>query len=80
MRAVAGVFVTCARLSAFLHHHSVRLDLVVSLFTSLFSTSRSKIVSQDGWWRLEYEEVMAPAPAEESGAGLARGEESGTFF
>ena len=36
----------------------------------------TKEIYQDGWWRLEYEEVMAPAPVEESGAGLAGGEES----
>lgn len=32
--------------------------------------------SQDGWRRLEYEEILAPAPPEESGAGLAGRKES----
>jgi hypothetical protein len=27
-------------------------------------------VFQNGWWRLKHEEVLAPAPAEESGAGV----------
>ena len=33
-------------------------------------------VLQNGWRRLEHEEVLAPAPVEESGAGMDRGEES----
>lgn len=37
------------------------------------------IVIQNGWRRLEHEKVLAPAPAEESGAGLARGKESGKY-
>lgn len=32
--------------------------------------------SQDGWRRLEYEEILAPAPPEESGAGLVGRKES----
>ena len=32
--------------------------------------------SQDGWRRLEYEEILAPAPPEEPGAGLVGGKES----
>ena len=31
----------------------------------------SLVTSQDGWWRLEHEEVVASAPDEESGAGVA---------
>jgi hypothetical protein len=57
--------------SAFVSSPTTRwLLLKTKVFTS------TKVLYQDGWWRFEYEEVVAPAPAEESGAGLAGGEES----
>jgi len=52
------------------------LKLLSSTYSVLITSAR---IIQDGWRRLEYEKVLAPAPAEESGAGLARREESCTF-
>jgi len=49
------------------------------LSSTRFVPITSVRIVQDGWWRLEYEKVLAPAPVEESGAGLARREESCTF-
>ena len=41
------------------------------LYKQLICNSRNH-----GWWRFEYEKVLAPSPTEESGEGVARGEES----
>ena len=78
MRTLPGRFFPCLRLSTF------PLRLIISTRSSSFSQSYlpyrvQGIISQDGWWRLEHEEVLAPAPAQEPGAGVARGEESGTY-
>ena len=46
------------------HHHNTRI-FIIPIESN-----------QDGWRRLEYEEILASAPVEEPGAGLVGREES----
>jgi hypothetical protein len=59
---------------------STSITLAVLVFDvypkSTLEISRIEIERQDGRRRLEHEKVVASAPVEESGAGVARGEES----
>lgn len=45
-------------------------------FTTIFYKQLICNSRNHGWWRFEYEKVLAPSPTEESGEGVARGEES----
>jgi len=43
-------------------------QLIISYISSLIFTPTKYY--KNGWWRLEHEEVLAPTPAEESGAWI----------
>ena len=51
----------------------------VSSFANHFLSLLISTIFQDGWWGLEHEKVVAPAPDEKSGASVAGREEGGTL-